>query len=317
MPIVFIGINIEGDQWIKDNVATINNIFETTASTDVNIGYVFDSSWTQYDGVHYDTQGITDVGIAVADKMVLAISGTTEGPTPNMWVTIGDTKYYTDEYGDTYRLLLRQNLGVDMEGNIWTEGRTYQGWDLTPAEKEDVITTKQLNPTSDPETVHQYIDFALSESEWNSLRGTDGKLTFKMRWPELRDGSDFINIAGVSAENIKDFMTWKQTSVPDYGQNDIVGFEQIDFGMNTPMYTHEGAMSFGGLYLNNLNYGNFPELMAYADGNKGYDNWWWSVGAFNNGYVVQQQTSLPLIQKNGYMYRANQMEIWVKKDIGQ
>ena len=314
LPIILIGIKMPSKpQWIQDNVATINNIFETTSTIDANIGYVFDSIWTQYDGIHYDTQGITDVGIAVADKMLLAISGTTEGPLLNSWLMIGNNKYYTDEYGDIYRLLLRQNLGVDMNGDTWTSNGVYQGWDLTPTEKANVISTKQLNPDSDPETVHQYIDFALTESEWDSLRGPDGKLTFKMRWPEMRAGSDFTTISGITAENVQDFMTWKQTSFPDYGQNGIVGFEQIDFGMNTPMYSGQGIENVGGLFLNDLNSGNFHQIQPFADGNQGFDNWFWSVGAFNGGFKFEGETTLPLILKNNYWYRANQMDIRVKK----
>ena len=57
---------------------------------------------------------MTDIGIIVADKMLLAIAGATQGPPGNnSWTTIEGEKYFIDEDGDTctYKLLLRKDLG--------------------------------------------------------------------------------------------------------------------------------------------------------------------------------------------------------------
>jgi hypothetical protein len=71
-------------------------IFESTAAKDKNIGFTFNSDWSQYGGLHCKTAGITAVSIAVADEMLLTIAGTT-----NYWTTIDGKQYYIDKYGDT------------------------------------------------------------------------------------------------------------------------------------------------------------------------------------------------------------------------
>lgn len=74
-------------------------------------------------------------------------------------------------------LLLRQDLEVDNNGIRWKDlkhGRKLKGWD--DGNKQNVIDSKQLNANS-PKDAHQYLDFNLSDD----LRGTDNKLTFKMR----------------------------------------------------------------------------------------------------------------------------------------
>ena len=264
------------------------------------------SDLTLTDAIHYDGASLITMAQRFHDALTLTSS----------WTTIDGQKYYIDEYGDTYRLLLRQNLKVDMNGVAWTNGKTYGGWDITSSEKSTVINTKQLNSGSDPESASQYLDFALLESEWNDLRGSDNKLTFKMRWPEMRVGSELTNIVGINTDNVKDFITWKQSIAPNYNLQTDAGFEEIDFGMNMQMYTHDipnTGQDFNGLYLNNLNTDYPNSTMPFLDGNMGTGSFWWGAGAFNDSYQLDGQTGLPILIKNNHWYRANQMEVWVKK----
>ena len=109
LPIVLIGIKMVREdklQW-SSNVNTINTAFATTAQNDANICFSYHPNWTQYDGVHYDTQGVTNIGIDVADKMLLAISGTT--PSNDIWLTNFDGNYIMTINGTTHNITVSNN----------------------------------------------------------------------------------------------------------------------------------------------------------------------------------------------------------------
>ena len=286
----------------------IRSAQDAVANDDNNVFTIETNDLSLTDSIHYNSGSLVTMAERFYNKLTNNIQ-------TSVWTTINNKKYYIDEYGDTYKLLLRQNLKVDINGDAWTNGKTYGGWDLTSTEKTNVINTKQLNSSSDPEIAPQYLDFALTESEWDDLRGGDDKLTFKMRWPEMRTGSELTNIFGINTDNVKDFMTWKQRDAPNYNQVDV-GFEEIDFGINTQMYKHDvyrTGQDFNGIYLNDLTTSAFKNKQTFLDGNMGAYYFWWGGGAFNDFIKIDGETALPIILKNNYWYRANKMEVWVKK----
>ena len=74
LPFVLIGIVPTTAQ------APINTILQNYAYTDSHIGYITEptaGAWTLFNNKHYDHAAFLDIGVAVADEMVLAINGTT------------------------------------------------------------------------------------------------------------------------------------------------------------------------------------------------------------------------------------------------
>jgi hypothetical protein len=295
-----------------DRIGIIRNKQDAVAAADGNVFTIETNELSLHDSIHYNGESLIKMAQRFHDAMSVSLPVVDLG-TPH-WTTIDGKKYYVDEYGDTYRLLLRQDLKIDMNGVAWTNGKTYGGWDIS--EKATVINTKQLNSDSDPESVHQYIDFALTDSEWDLLKGSDTKLTFKMRWPEMREDSVLTNIEGINDSNVVDFMTWKQTA-PNSNQIPV-DFEEINFGINEQMYKHNvgnGSTDFQGIFLNDLGTDLYTDnKLPFIDGNMGTTGSWWAAGVFGNGWQRDGQTILPLINKGQLWYSPNIVEIWVKRN---
>ena len=139
LPIVFVAIHAHGRDWV-----TVNNSFQSAAFADSNIGFV-QGPWAQNDGLHYNTEGITEVGIAVADNMLLAIAGTTP----------------TDDAVDP--VLLIKQYGVPFDASIRDVGFDGQG--------------TYTNPEGNP-----YANLGIN---YEPFKDSEGKMIFKLVYPEL------------------------------------------------------------------------------------------------------------------------------------
>ena len=213
-------------------------------------------------------------------------------------MTESNKKYYYDDQGRKYLLLLRQDTEKDSDGNP----QISEGWAYDEA---SINNAKQFHADKDPETAPQYLDFL---QNWADYRGEDGKLEYKLQWDGIGERFpynptrplNFTDSNGV----VVDWMTWKQLSAPGEG----VDFEPIDEGRNSMYYT--GIIQFQGLHV------DLPlRTNSYADGNVG-PGWFYGMGMYNTAvnlsHFMGGLRAIPIVISNNQWLYHTKVALWLR-----
>ncbi|MEM9455121.1 MAG: sulfatase-like hydrolase/transferase [Myxococcota bacterium] len=175
---------------------------------------------------------------------------------------------------ELYRVLSREYLHSDKIvfppiGTSWTLVFKH---DISGGLFTDNAEAQQVNADADPTSVTKYSRL----DELESMRGADGKLHFKLVYPEVPDR----------------FNEWKQSSNPVTTTERVDGYEAVDISWTD---NHWGGLA------------RSSEAHTFIDGSVGHGNWWYSIGS-NTAYgdhKVPGPNSTPV----------DRVELYVKGDF--
>ena len=211
------------------------------------------------------------------------------------WITQNGEKFFIDRYNRMYKLLLRQDITKDVDGNPQANA----GW---PNDDPMITSTHRLNHNN-PETATQFLNFDIN---WDDYKDENGKLEFKKEWPgiEVRYPYDASRLVNFIDQNnvVTDWMTWRQSQVPLVNGTLVNGIaEDIDEGNNISFYNRQGGTNsqfdFDGLVFDSQN-------NTYTDGNM-TGGWFYAAGVLGTIPNFAPGRFIPIMFLGGDANNAN------------